>query len=316
MATAAMAGATTPARAQATRPFRVGYASIGGSPQAPQYVAFADRLRELGWDDRRMVVDAVFLAGDVSRYDGVMKEMVARGADVLIAGGPEVALRAALAASDRVPVVMSAFDFDPIGRGYVTGLARPDGRITGLYVQQIELAEKRAELATELFPGLRRATLLWDEASRDQAQATLAIAPRLGFEVASVELATRPYDYAGALDRLGPGSRQPLLVPNSPTFFFDRDTLARLGLDRRLPTVFAWRDWVTAGGLMSYGPRLADMNRRVADYVDRLARGARVADLPIEQPARIELVVNQRTARAIGVEIPPTLLARADEVIE
>lgn len=318
---AALAGAAAsavagPVRAQASRPFRVGYPSVSASSAAPQYAALVGRLRELGWtDERRLVVDAVFLAGDVSRYPQTMKDFVARGADVLIAGGPEVALKAALAASDRVPIVMSAFDFDPIARGYVKGLARPEGRITGVYVQQIELAQKRAELATALFPGLKAATLLYDEASRDQAQASAEIAARLGVQLATRELGQRPYDYVAALSDL-PGDRRLLLVPNSPAFFFDREAIARLSLERRIPAIFAWRDWVVAGGLMSYGPRLTDMNRRVADYVDRLARGARVADLPIEQPSRIELVINLRTARAIGVEIPATLLARADEVIE
>jgi putative ABC transport system substrate-binding protein len=133
--------------------------------------------------------------------------------------------------------------------------------------------------------------------------------------LAAHEFAARPYDYAGALAGL-PGDGRLLLVPNSPAFFFDREAIARVMLERRIPAIFAWRDWVLAGGLMSYGPRLTDMNRRVADYVDRLARGAKVADLPIEQPSRIELAINLRTARAIGVEVPPTLLARADEVIE
>jgi putative ABC transport system substrate-binding protein len=311
----AAAAIAAPARAQPARPFRVGYPTIGATPEAPQYVAFVERMRELGWtDERRMVIDTVFLAGDVSRYPQAMKDFVARGADVLVTGGPEVSLRAAIAASDSVPIVMSAFDFDPIARGYIKGLARPEGRITGIYIQQIELAEKRAELATALVPGLKAANMVWDEPSADQARATLALAPRLGFEVATHEFTARPYDYAAALDRLPPDRL--LLVPNSPTFYFDREKLARLALERKIPAIFAWRDWVLAGGLMSYGPRLTDMNRRVAEYVDRLARGAKVADLPIEQPARIELAINLRTARAIGIEVPPTLLARADEVIE
>ena len=322
MLAAAASVAVAPARAQTatqpprTRPFRVGYPSIGGGPDALQYVALVERLRELGWtDEKKLVVDPVFLAGDTSRYPQAMKDVVARGADVLLAGGPEVALKTAIAASNSLPIVMSAFDYDPIGRGYVKGLARPEGRITGIYIQQIELAQKRAELAAALFPGLKAANMLWDEASRDQVQATSEIAPRLGFQLATRELSARPYDYPAALSAL-PADGRVLLVPNSPTFFFDREALARLALERRVPTIFAWRDWVTAGGLMSYGPRLTDMNRRVAEYVDRLARGARVADLPIEQPSRIELAINLRTARAIGVEIPPTLLARADEVIE
>lgn len=313
---AAAAHAQTAALPSGARPFRVGYPSVSGGPDAPQYVALVERLHELGWtDQRRLVVDSVFLAGDVSRYPQAMKDFVARGADVLIAGGPEIALKAAMAASDRVPIVMSAYDFDPIARGYIRGLARPEGRITGIYIQQIELAQKRAELAATLFPGLKAANMLWDEASRDQYQATAEIAPRLGFTLATHELSTRPYDYPAALARL-PADGRVLLVPNSPAFFFDREAIARVALERRLPTIFAWRDWVTAGGLMSYGPRLTSMNRRVAEYVDRLARGARVADLPIEQPSRIELAINLRTARAIGVDIPPTLLARADEVIE
>ncbi len=316
LAGAAAAAFARPALAQAPKPFRVGYVTISSSAQAPQVLAFTERLRELGWtDNKRLVVDVIALAGDTAGYGKAMRALVDLGADVLVAAGPEVALKEAIAASDRVPIVMSAFDYDPMARGYVKGLARPEGRVTGVYVQQIELAEKRAELATALLPGLRAANMVWDGPSRDQMQATVALAPRLGFEVATHEFTSRPYDYAAALDRLG-GDRRLLLVPNSPSFFFDRETLGRLGLERRMPGIFAWRDWVVAGGLMSYGPRITDMNRRLADYVDRLARGARIADLPIEQPARIELAINLLTARAIGVEVPPTLLARADEVIE
>lgn len=314
-----LAAGTLPARrtiAQTGKPFRVSYVTIAASADSPQYRAFAGRLSELGWNDKRLVIDMTFLAGNANGYDAAMKEAVAHGADVLVAFGPEVALKAALAASSTVPIVMAAFDFDPFARGYVKSLARPEGMITGIYVQQIELANKRAELAAELFPGLKAAAMLWDEASADQRQATAAVSGRLGFDLFAVELGTRPYDYQAAVTKIPADHRRMLFVPNSPVFYFDREALGRLTLERRLPAIFAWRDWVLAGGLMSYGPRFTDMTRQLADYVDRLARGARPANLPIQQPAHIELVVNQATARTLGVEFPPALLARADEVIE
>lgn len=299
------------------RPFRIGIATIAGPDNATTPRVVAERMRELGHvEGKSCVFDVMYLAGKADGYPAASRALAERGADVLVALGPELALKAALDASPTTPVVMAAFDFDPVARGYVKSLARPEGRITGIFVQQIELAVKRAQLAKQAIPALTAAALFWDEASRDQMQATEATTRELGVELFSVPMKALPYDYEAAVATVPVAFRQALLVPNSPVFFNDRKRLADLTLAHRLPAVFAWREWVTAGGLMSYGPVFEAMIRRVADQIDRLARGAKPADLPIEQPTRFELVINLRTAKAIGVEIPAPLLARADEVIE
>ncbi|TMJ23419.1 MAG: hypothetical protein E6G95_19545 [Alphaproteobacteria bacterium] len=317
-AAAAATVAAASAHAQAPpRPFRIGITTIASPENTTTSKLMSDRLRELGHvEGKTFVLDVVYLAGKPEGYGDGARTLVGRGADVLLALGPEIALKAALQASGTVPVVMAAFDFDPAARGYVKSLARPEGRITGIFVQQIELAVKRAQLAKQAVPDLTAATIFWDDASRDQLQATEATARELGVELLSVNLQGRPYDYEAALAAVPPASRQMLLVPNSPVFFFDRARLGEFTLEHRLPAIFAWREWVLAGGLMSYGPAYDTMIRRITDYTDRLARGAKPAELPIEQPTRFELVINLKTAKALGLTLPPALLARADEVIE
>jgi putative tryptophan/tyrosine transport system substrate-binding protein len=301
----------------AAKPLRVGYATIAASEDAPAHKLLAGRFRELGYvEGKSLITESIFLAGRADGYASAMKTLVGRGADVLVALGPEVALEAALAASNSLPIVMAAFDFDPVARGYVKSLARPEGQITGVFIQQIELAVKRAQFAKQAFPDLKAAVVFWDEPSKDQWQAIERTARDLGVDVAGVALKGQPYDYEAALAGVPVSHRQVLLVPNSPVFFNDRVRLAELTLRHRLPSIFAWREWVAAGGLMSFGPSFAEVIRRLADYVDRIGRGAKPVDLPIEQPTRFELVINLKTAKAIGIDLPPTILARADELIE
>ena len=211
---------------------------------------------------------------------------------------------------------MIAIDFDPFARGYVTSLARPSSNITGVFFQQIELAAKRIELVKETFPDLPGATMFWDGPSADQWQGAQNAAATLGLRLSGVELREPPYDYEQALREAPPDHRGMLIVATSVFFFRDRERIADFAFRHRIASMFVFREWVEAGGLLSYGPSLTAQFVRVAEFVDRIARGAKPADLPIEQPTKFELVVNLKTARAIGIELPTAILLRADEVIE
>jgi ABC-type uncharacterized transport system substrate-binding protein len=274
-------------------------------------------LRELGYvEGQNLTLDYIALGGRLDGYGEAMKALAARKANVLVAFGPELALKAAMAATNTIPTVMVAIDYDPLALGYVKSLARPGGNVTGIFLQQIELAEKRLQLLKEAFPDLRAATMFWDRPSAPQWEASRKTASNLGFDLAGAEFTSLPYDYEAALAKVPADHRRVLAVGNSPIFFNDRTSLAEFALRNRMASMFAWREWVEAGGLISYGPSFTDIARRTAEYVDRIARGAKPAELPIEQPTRFELVVNMRTVKALGLTVPPSLLARADEVIE
>src|SRR5262245_24201616 len=194
-----------------------------------------------------------------------------------------------------------------MARGYVTSLARPPSNLTGMSLQQIELAEKRVQILKDAFPDLRSAIAFWDGISADQWDAAQTAATKLGFQLAGVQV---------RVSQSAPDHRGSLMVMVSPFFFRDRARLAEFALRHRIVSMFGFREWVEAGGLLSYGPNIVELHRRVADYVDRIAKGAKPADLPIEQPTKFEFVINLKTARAIGVDMPTSLLLRADEVIE
>jgi putative ABC transport system substrate-binding protein len=211
---------------------------------------------------------------------------------------------------------MIAVDFDPVARGYVTSLARPTGNVTGVVFQQIELAAKRIQLVKEAFPDVPGATMFWDRSSADQWQAAKAAAATLGLRLSGIELPEPPYDYERALGDAPPDHRGIVIVATSVFFFRDRERIADFASRHRIPSIFVFREWVEAGGLLSYGPSITALFARVADFVDRIARGAKPADLPIEQPTKFELVINVKTAKVLGLDIPSSILARADDVIE
>src|SRR5262249_36951841 len=236
--------------------------------------------------------------------------------DVILAIGPEVGLKSALAVTRTLPIVMIAIDYDPFARGYVTNLARPSGNVTGVVFQQIELAAKRIQLIKDAFPDRRAAPMFWDPCAADQWQAGRSTAATLGLQLFGIELRELPYDYEAALDQAPLDHRGMLIVPTSPFFFLDRARLADFALRHRIISMFVFREWVNAGGLLCYGPSLTALFVRVAEFVERMARGARPGDLPIEQPTKFEMVVNLKTAKAIGIELPTAILLRADEVIE
>jgi putative ABC transport system substrate-binding protein len=245
-----------------------------------------------------------------------MKELVQRKVDILVAAGPEIALKSALSATDTLPIVMVALDYDPLALGYVASLAKPGGNVTGLFLQQIEQAAKRVQLMKEAFPQLQAATAFWDHISVDQWQAARSAGETFGFRLAGVELRNPPYDYDAAWAQAPSDHHNALIVSLSPLFFSDRQRIASFALRHRVASMFAIREFVDAGGLLSFGVSFATIGRRTAVYVDRIAKGAKPAELPIEQPTKFDLVVNLKTAKTIGVEIPQSILLRADEVID
>jgi putative ABC transport system substrate-binding protein len=241
--------------------------------------------------------------------------LAARGCDILIATGNELALRAAQdAAGGHIPIVFFALDFDPFEKGFVATLAKPGGNETGIFVRQIELAEKRVELTREVLPAARILGLLWDAVSRDQATAAADTAKRMNFEPRLVEVTGEPPDYNTALSSLIADA--PLLIPASPRFFRDRAALFGMLLEQRIAAIAAFPDQAEAGALLTYGIGLAGLLRDIAPYIDRIAGGAKPGEIPVEQPTHFDMTVNLKTAKALGLSIPQSILARADEVIE
>jgi putative ABC transport system substrate-binding protein len=218
--------------------------------------------------------------------------------------------------SGLIPIVFWANNFDPIERGYVKTLARPGGNITGVFTRQPELAEKQVELLTQTFPERTRLGVLWDAGTADQFSAAERRARALGRDLTAIKLESAPYDFEAAFRALAEASSQAVLVLSGPTFAFHTKTIAELTLKYRLPGMFILRTYVDDGGLMSYGVDIEASFRRLANFVAKILNGAKPADLPVEQPVKYELVVNLKAAKAIGIELPTSLLLRADEVIE
>jgi putative tryptophan/tyrosine transport system substrate-binding protein len=296
---------------------RVGIVSPVSPRTASQWVAFDNRMRRLGYvDGQNLVVEFLPLHGELDRLGDAMRELVVRKVDVIIAFGPEAALKAAMAATNTIPIVMVAIDYDPIALGYVPGLARPTANVTGVFFQQIELSMKRLELAKQAFTGRNAATVFWDRPSADQWRAMQSASSVLGLRLAGIELRETPYDYERALSEAPDEYRGALIVTMAPLFFRDRQRLADLALRNRMASMFGTREFVEVGGLVSYGPSFAALAQRFADYVDRIAKGAKPADLPVEQPTKFEMVINLSTAKEIGVAIPTSSLLRADELIQ
>jgi putative ABC transport system substrate-binding protein len=279
---------------------RVGYSGIM-QRDAPHYAAFERRMSELGYQQGRNFAFEYSQAPNIEGYELTYHELAARKVDIILAAGNEPAARAAAGAT---PIVFIALDFDPVEKGYVTSLSRPGNNSTGIFVSQLELAGKRVELLREAFPNAHRVGLLWDAASQEQALAAAAVAGKLGFEPRLLELVGQPPDY-----RAGHDSRKPARLR-------DRATIARLLLERGTPSICAFREVMEAGALMSYGVNLVDVFRDIAAFVDHVARGGKAGDVPMRAPSHFHIAFNLKTAKALGSELPPTLLARADEVIE
>jgi putative ABC transport system substrate-binding protein len=295
----------------------IGYLG-SSSPAAQSYwvAAFLQRLRELGWiEGRTVAIEYRWAEGRTERLAGIAAELVQLKVDVIVtqATAPVIAAKEATAV---IPIVF-AVSSDPVGAGLIASLARPGGNVTGLSLQQTDLAAKRLELLREVVPGLLRLAIFANVGSPSsvlEMREVQETARTAGLEVATLEV-RRAEDIAPAFQMLKDRA-EALHVVSDPLVSINRIRINALALGARLPTMYGFREFVEAGGLMSYGPSLPDLFRRAADYVDKILRGAKPADIPVEQPTKFELVINLKTAKALGLEIPPMLLARADEVFE
>jgi putative ABC transport system substrate-binding protein len=307
-----------PARAQETgRRRTIGFLGSGRSAAQDLWVtAFLQRLRELGWiEGRNLTVEYRWAGGSSDRAAELAAELVRLNVDVIVTYANPMVL-ATKQATSAIPIVFAAAA-DPLGTGIVASLARPGGNVTGLSVQQTDLAGKHLELLRDLIPGLRRLAILANAnnpASILEMREVQAAARAVGIEAATLEI-RRAEDIAPAFDELK-GHAEALYVCIDTILFGNRVRISTLAIGARLPTMVSNREFVEAGGLMSYGPNFPVLFRRAGDYVDKVMRGAKPADIPVEQPTKFDLVVNLKTAKALGLDLPSTLIARADEVIE
>ena len=305
------------ARAQQVgRRYTVGILSAASENTALSPV-LPDALGKLGWvEGNNVVFEHRYAENRLERLPGLAADLVRLKVDVIAAHGTLAPL-AAKQASSTIPIVMTAAG-DPLGSGLVANLARPGGNVTGMSLMAPELGGKRLELLKEFLPRLARVAVLWNAANPYSAlvfKATQAAGRTLGIEVQSLEVRA-PDDFDGAFEA---ARRQPpdaLITVEDPLTITHRQRVADFTAGQRLPSLHGVREFVAAGGLMSYGANLADLLRRAAGYVDKILRGAKPADLPVQQPSKFELVINLKTAKALSLDVPPTLLARADEVIE
>lgn len=277
--------------------------------------AFVQRLRELGWiEGRTVTIEYRWAEGRNERFAEIAHEFVRLKVDVIVTVGSAVA--AARQATSRIPIVF-ALASDPVGDGLVASLARPGGNVTGLSIQSSDLAGKRIELLREVLPGLRRLALIGNihgSSFVSEIAEARAAASKVGLDVEVLEI-RRAEDIAPAFARITSGV-QALYVCPDPLVNANHTRINTLALGARLPTIHPFRDYLGAGGFMSYGAVNRDLFRRAGDYVDKILRGARPADLPVEQPTKFELVINLTTAKALGLTIPESFLLRADEVID
>jgi putative ABC transport system substrate-binding protein len=277
--------------------------------------AFVQRLLELGWiDGRTVAVEYRWAEGQSERYSELAAELVRLKVDVIVTSG--AAVTAARQATAAIPIVFPAA-VDPLGSGLIASLARPGGNITGLSTQATDLAGKRLEFLREVVPAVRRLAVMANTgypAAVSEMHELQEPARRLGVEVAPMEI-SRAEEIAPAIEALK-GRADALYVVQDPLLNTNRVRISTLALAARLPTMYGFREFAEAGGLMSYGPNYPALFRRAADYVDKILRGAKPGDLPIEQPTKFDLVINLTTAKALGMTIPESFLLRADEVIE
>ena len=285
-------------------------------PSAPYLDDFRKRMRELGWNEGRNIVIEYRNAGaNPDKLAAIMRELVDSNIDVIVgACTPEA--KAAQKVTSTIPIVFAAAG-DPVKAGIVASLGRPGGNATGLAVQLLELSAKRMELLKEITPGMTRATVLWNPVRPDNAPEVAALqdsARKIGVTVESQQVRSRD-EMDVAFDAILKGKSQAITETGDPMMASEAHRITEFANSARLPAIYDDRSYVDAGGLMSYGPDLPAQHRRAADYVDKILKGAKPGDLPVEQPTKFELVINLKTAKAIGVTIPQSVLVRADDVI-
>ena len=305
------------ARAQqpAERPL-IGMLAAGTRASNGQwYAALVDRLRELGWIEGRTVAfEYRFAEGRPERFAEIATEFVNSNVDVIVTGGNAVS--AVRQATSTIPIVF-ALAVDPVGSGFVNSLSRPGGNVTGLSLQGPDLAGKRLELLRELAPGRRRLAILVNvgyPATREELAQVQTAARALGLEFAVLEI-RRAEDIAPAFDG-AKGRADALYVIGDALTTANVVLITKLALDAGLPAISSYREFAVSGGLIAYGPSVPALFQRAADVVDKILRGAKPADIPVQQPTKFDLVINLKSGKALGLTVPQTLLATADEIIE
>jgi putative ABC transport system substrate-binding protein len=304
------------AEAQQTRKVpRIGVLNI--APRSgPFFQALDQRLRELGHvEGQTVAIEFRTAEGRVEKLAGLATELVGLKVDVIVTP-TEPAARAAKEATSTIPIVMAGINYDPVALGYVATLARPGGNVTGVFFRHIELTAKRLELFREMVPTVKRVAVFSDSLTIDQLRSVEAANTRMHFSLQPLELRHSPYDLRNAFGIAMRSHAEALFVLESSPIFRERMQIAQLALKNLLPTSFAFREYVDAGGLMAYGASFVDMAGLAAVYVDKILKGAKPADLPMEQPTKFELVINMKTAKALRLTIPQSVLARADQVID
>jgi len=288
--------------------------TLGGSRPNPYGEALRLALAERGWIDGQNVrIEYRYAEGRPERYPGFFTELLRLHVNVIVAGGGTVAALAARQATRTTPIIV--FVPDPVAVSLAASLARPGDNVTGLSMQIMEIGSKKLDLLKEVFPKIERVAALCDAADDSEARAIEAAAPLRGSKVQVLRV-SRADEFEGAIGTAKRGRAQALIVCASGFFTAHLKRLVDLAGQSRLAAIYEHRDFPNAGGLMSYGPSIAEMYRQAATYVDKILKGAKPSDLPIEQPTKFELVINLKTAKALGLTIPPALLQRADQVIE
>jgi len=296
--------------------YQVGILSSANPRSAPIFQAFEQRLRELGYvEGQNVTIEFRNAEGQLDRLPGLALDLVRLSVNAIVSASP-AGTSAATKATTSIPVVMLAVNYDPIALGYITSLSRPGANVTGLYFQHRELTAKRFGLFKELLPTVRRVAIVWDSQTVDQLGEVEGANRRVGLKLQRLELRNPPYDFENVFRIAMRSGSEAIFVLESASIFRDATKIAQLALKDRLPASFAFREYVETGGLISYGVNFLDMWRRAAEYADKVLKGAKPGDLPVEQPTKFELVINLKTAKALGLTIPPSLLTRADEIIQ
>jgi len=299
---------------------RIGF--LSGNLSAGEHLAAAFRqgLHDLGYvEGRNIVIEYRDAHGETDRLPALATELVTLKVDVILAAGTQHVL-AAKQATTTIPIVFADVA-DPVARGFVTSLARPGGNVTGLSNLNTDLVGKWLELLTQAVPGVKRVAFLWqpgylpERAEKDVLHRAEVAAQALGVRLQFVE-ARRQEDFDRAFAEMTRARVDAVIVWGGVLFIFERKRIAELAIRNRLPSSYPMSEFVDAGGLISYGPNIADNFRRAAGYVDKILKGAKPADLPVEQSSRLELVINVKTAKALGLKIPPSLLQRVDRLVE
>jgi putative ABC transport system substrate-binding protein len=292
----------------------VGVLMVTAGPHDGQVEALRTGLRELGYvDGRNIRIEYRGAQGQADRLPRLAEELVRLKVDALVAGAESV-VRAARQATGTIPIVVVLYDYDPVVGELIGSFSRPGGNITGIFTRQSELVGKHLELLKQALPGISRVAVFWDSFGRRQLEELEPAARALGIQLRLVQLQA-PYDFEVAFRNARQKRAEAVTLLFSPVFYTQRAQIGALAVKYKLPMVIAQPDYVEHGGLISYGPRWADTWGHAACFIDRLLKGAKPSDLPVERTATFKLVVNLKTAQALGITIPESMLLRADELI-